>query len=80
MKQQNFITHSTFGDIVYSLCVMKMLGGGDLYVKLDYHDYFTKNVLGWPNAGPAAGRLTQKDYDIVAPLLEAQDYISKVAV
>jgi hypothetical protein len=80
MKKHNFITHSTFGDIVYSLCVMKMLGEGDLYVRLNYHDEFAQKVLGWPNAGPASGRLTQKDFDIVAPLLEVQDFIGKVSV
>lgn len=80
MKNTNYITHSTFGDIVYSLCVMRMTGPGDLYVRLNYHDEFAKTVLGWPDAGPASGRLTQKDFDIVAPLLEAQDWIGKVAV
>jgi len=80
MKNTNYLTHSTFGDIVYSLCVMRMIGPGDLYVRLNYHDEFAQKVLGWPNAGPASGRLTQKDFDIVAPLLEAQDWIGKVAV
>ncbi len=80
MKNTNYITHSTFGDIVYSLCVMRMIGPGDLYVRLNYHDEFAQKVLGWPNAGPASGRLTQKDFEIVAPLLEAQDFIGKVAV
>lgn len=80
MNKYNFITHSTFGDVVYSLCVMRMLGQGDMYVRLNYHDEFAQKVLGWPNAGPASGRLTQRDFEILAPLLEAQDFIDKVAV
>jgi len=80
MEKKNYFTYATFGDIVYSMCVMRMIGPGDLYVRLHYHDEFAKTVLGWPDAGAASGRLTQKDYDIVAPLLEAQDFISKVAV
>jgi hypothetical protein len=80
MEKKNYFTYATFGDIVYSMCVMRMIGPGDLYVRLHYHDEFAKTVLGWPDAGAASGRLTQKDYDIVAPLLEAQDFIGKVAV
>jgi hypothetical protein len=80
MKVNNFYTLGTFGDTIYSLCLVKLLGGGNMYVKLDALDDYAKNVLGWPNAGPASGRLTQHDYNILAPLLEAQDYIEKVAV
>jgi hypothetical protein len=80
MKTQNFSTMGTFGDTIYSLCVMKMLGGGDLYVKLDALDDFAKNVIGWVDAGPGKGRYTQEDYNMIAPLLNAQDYLSQVAV
>ena len=77
---KNFTTMGTFGDTVYSMCLMKMLGGGNLYVKLDAINDFIKNVVGWPDAGEAAGRYTQQDYDFLAPFLQAQDYISEVAV
>jgi hypothetical protein len=78
--EKNYVTHATFGDIVYVLCVMRMIGPGDLYVRLNHHDEFARTVLGWPDAGAASGRLTQKDYEIIAPLLEAQDFIGKVAI
>lgn len=80
MSEQTFSTMGTFGDTIYSLCVMKMLGGGKLYVKLDALNDFAKNVLGWADAGPGKGRYTQTDYDMIAPLLEAQDYLTEVAV
>ena len=80
MKKQSFSTMGTFGDTIYSLCVMKMLGGGDLYVKLNALDDFVRKHLGWAHAGPAQGRYTQSDYDILEPLLKAQDYLSKIAV
>lgn len=80
MTTQTFSTMGTFGDTIYSLCVMKMLGGGELYVKLNALDDFARTQLGWANAGPAQGRYTQTDYDMLAPLLEAQDYLTKVAV
>ncbi len=80
MSKLNFSTMGTFGDTVFSLCVMKIMGGGNMYVKLNALDDFARNVIGWPNAGPASGRYTQKDYEMIAPLLEAQDYIDNVAV
>lgn len=80
MSVKNFTTMGTFGDTIYSLCVMKMLGGGNLYVKLDALNDFAKNVLGWADAGPAVGRLTARDYEIMEPLLKAQDYLNEVAI
>jgi hypothetical protein len=80
MTTKNFVTISTFGDIIYSLCVVKMLGGGNLYVKLNALDDFARTVMGWPDAGSAVGRLTQQDYDVIAPLLHAQDYLNHVAI
>lgn len=79
MSKLNFSTMGTFGDTVFSLCLMKIMGGGNMYVKLNALDDFAKNVLGWPNAGPASGRYTQADYELIAPLLEAQDYIDNVS-
>lgn len=80
MNKLNFSTIGTFGDTIYSLCLVKILGGGNLYVKLDALDNFAKNVIGWPNAGEASGRYTQQDYDIIEPLLKAQSYISEVDI
>lgn len=80
MKKSNFYTRGTFGDTIYSLCVMKMLGGGNMYVKLNDLDNFVQTQIGWPNAGEASGRYTQQDYDSLEPLLNAQDYLDKVQV
>lgn len=77
---KNFSHFGTFGDTIYSLCVVKLLGGGNMYIKLNYLDYFCKEILGWTDAGPGAGRYTQEDYDMLAPLLEAQDYIHNVDI
>lgn len=80
MTEKNFTTMGTFGDTIYSLCLMKHLGGGNLYVKLRALDDFAKNVIGWKDAGPAKGRMTEKDYEAIEPLLKAQDYLKHVAV
>lgn len=79
-NRKNFTTMGTFGDTVYSLCLVKMLGGGNMYVKLDALDDFAKNVIGWPNAGGASGRYTLEDYENIKPLLEAQDYLDSVDI
>lgn len=80
MKRPNFYTIGTFGDTIYSLNLVKILGGGNMYVKLNAMDEFAQKVLGWANAGPASGRYTQQDYDSLEPLLKAQDYLDSVAV
>lgn len=80
MNKNNFHTIGTFGDTIYSLCLMKMLGGGNLYVKLDAISDFIKNVVGWPDAGEAAGRYTKQDYEFLEPLLKAQSYLDEVKI
>jgi len=77
---KNFFTVGSFGDTIYSLNLVKILGGGNMYVKLNAMDEFAQRVLGWKDAGPAKGRYTQQDYDMLEPLLNAQDYLDKVAV
>jgi hypothetical protein len=80
MNRSNFHTLGTFGDTIYSLCLVKILGGGNMYVKLNALDEFAQKHFGWPDAGPAKGRYTQRDYDMLEPLLKAQDYLDHVAV
>lgn len=80
MKTNNFVTISTFGDVIWSLCVIKILGGGNLYVKLNGLDDFCRTHMRWKDAGPHSGRLTQQDYEFMEPLLKAQDYLKEVKV
>jgi len=80
MTRPNFYTSGSFGDSIYSLCLVKMLGGGNMYVKLDDMDRFAREVLGWPDAGPASGRYTQRDYDVIEPLLKSQSYLTSVQI
>ncbi len=79
-RKPNFYTLGTFGDTIYSLCMVKILGGGNMYVKLNGLDEFAQKVLGWADAGPAKGRYTQQDYEVIEPLLKAQNYLDHVAV
>ena len=74
-------THSgTLGDILTSLCIVKILGGGDFYIKLHNMDQMVRDKLGWPGAGIHSGRMTQKDYDMIAPLLKSQSFIKSCQI
>ena len=74
-------THSgTLGDVLTSLCVVKILGGGDFYLKLHNMDRMIQEKLGWPNAGIHSGRMTQKDYDMIEPLMKSQSFIKSFQV
>jgi hypothetical protein len=69
----------TFGDIIYSMIPIRLLGGGDFYLRLENLDHLCKTVIGWPNGGSHSGRMTKRDFDLLAPLIEAQPYITKWA-
>ena len=69
-------THSgTLGDVVSSLCIVKLLGGGDFYLKMRNLDRVIQEKLGWPNAGMHSGRMTDKDFDLLEPLMLTQSYV-----
>lgn len=80
MKDQNFITVGSFGDSLYSLCVAKILGGGNLYVKLNGMDEGHRKIFGKPLEGFHKGRYTQEDWEMLAPLLKAQNYLNNVEI
>jgi hypothetical protein len=80
MKDQNFVNIGSFGDTLYSLCVVKMLGGGNMYIKLNGIDEQVRKLFGREPDGYHKGRYTQKDYEFLEPLLKAQDYLKTVAV
>jgi hypothetical protein len=75
-----FMTGGSFGDSLYSLCVVKILGGGEMYVKLNAMDEGVRKLFGREPEGYHKGRYTQKDAEMLIPLLEAQDYLTKVGI
>lgn len=73
-------THSaTTGDIFSSLAVVRAIGGGDYYLRLNNLDNICRSI-GWGNAGRHSGRMRQSDFDFLAPLMEIQSCITKFAV
>jgi hypothetical protein len=69
-------SHSgTTGDTFSSCVAVKILGGGDFYLKL----HNLENILppGWTNKGTRhEGRMTQNDYDIMREFMLHQPYIT----
>lgn len=77
----NKFKHSgTFGDLIYSLPIVKHLGGGEFYLHLGQINWIGQHYYGSPPQPLHQGRMTQKDFDFLAPLLQSQPYITKVAV
>jgi hypothetical protein len=76
----SFLHAGTFGDTIYSLNIIKLLGGGDLYLELNGIDKLVRRMWGGGDGGDHQGRYTQSDIDFIMPLLEKQDYISSVNV
>jgi hypothetical protein len=74
-------THcGTTGDVFSSLPVVRCLGGGDYYLRLNYMDEICRRI-GWHwGAGRHSGRMTQKDFDFLAPLMRVQSCINKFEV
>lgn len=77
---KSFLHAGTFGDTIYGLNVIKLLGGGDLYIELNGMDKVAYNAWRAPNAGGHAGRYTQSDLDFLFPFLEHQSYVNNLSV
>jgi hypothetical protein len=70
----------TYGDLIYSLPIVKYLGGGEFYLHLDQINWIGHHYYHSPPSAVHQGRLTQEDFECLAPLLAAQDYITAVDV
>lgn len=72
-------SHSgNLGDIIWSLPTVKHYGPGELHLILGGVPAAIRKYNNGPVFPEYEGRLSQKDYDLIAPLLEAQTYITKV--
>jgi len=70
----------TLGDLIYSLYIVKKMGGGQFQVALENLEACVSKYGYQPNhIDPQhRGRFTFQDYQWLNPLLEHQDYISSV--
>jgi hypothetical protein len=70
----SFSHSGTTGDVFSSLAVVKCLGGGDYFLRLNNLDRVA-GMIGW-SAGRHSGRMTQKDFDFLAPLMKIQSCLT----
>jgi hypothetical protein len=78
---KNHAIFGTLGDNIYYLCFMKLMGGGNLFIKMNYIGQYCAEVLGWTGIGLATpGTITVWQHDFMKPLLEIQDYINSVSM
>lgn len=74
-------SHSgTTGDTFCALVAVKILGGGDFYLRLHNLDKMIQEKLGWANAGRHSGRMTQDDFESMRELMLHQPYINSFNV
>lgn len=79
-KNKTFLHPGTFGDTIYGMNVVKLLGGGDVYIKWNGMNEIAWNAFGALDAGIHAGRYNQQDLEFLFPLLDAQKYIKNLRV
>lgn len=72
----------TFGDLIYSLSVVKKMGGGTFAVHLENIENCVAQYGYRPEEVDPAhrGRFRTTDFDLIRPLLSRQSYIDKVTV
>jgi len=72
----------TFGDLIYSLSVVKKMGGGTFAVHLENIEKCVAQYGYRPDEVDPAhkGRLKIRDFDLLRPLLARQSYIDQVTV
>jgi len=77
----NKFKHSgAFGDLIYSLPIVKHLGGGEFYLHLNQINWIGQYYYG-SNPNPFhQGRLTAADFEFMRGFMLAQDYITKFEV
>jgi len=77
---KRFKHSGTLGDIIYSLPIMKHFGGGEFYLHLNQVNWIGQYYYKTPPQPYHNGKMDEKDFKFLAPLLRAQSYISKVDI
>lgn len=72
---KTFKHSGAYGDLIYSLSVVKALGGGEFHLHLDQINWIGLHYYGAAPDPVHQGRLTESDYKFLKPLLMAQEYI-----
>ena len=77
---KSFKHSGTAGDTIYSLAVVKKMGGGNFAIALNNIENCIMKYTGrLADVAPEhRGRYTEQDYQLLAPLIERQSYINSV--
>lgn len=77
---KTFKHSGTFGDLIYSLSVIKKMGGGDIKIAMNNIENCVAHYGYRPDEVDIMhrGRFTDADFDLLLPLLLRQDYINGV--
>ena len=67
------------GDVFSSLAVVNILGPGEYYLRLNNMDQVAQSI-GWPGAGRHSGRMTQKDFEVMEPLMKIQPMVTSFSI
>jgi hypothetical protein len=77
----NKFKHSgTSGDLIYSLSVMKYLGGGEFYLHLNQIEWIGAHFYGNSGGGTHQGRMNLKDFEFMKDFMNVQEYVTKFDV
>lgn len=77
---KKFKHSGTFGDLVYSLPLVKHFGGGEFYLHLNQIDWIGQHYYGSAPNPVHQGRMTVRDFDYMREFMIAQNYITDFAV
>lgn len=67
----------TFGDLIYSLPIVKHFGGGEFYIHLDQINWIGQYYYGSPPNPVHQGRMNQKDFEFMQRFMQQLPYIAK---
>jgi hypothetical protein len=77
---KRFKHSGALGDLIYSLPIMKQLGGGEFYLHLNQMDWIGQHYYGALPTPFHQGRMTKSDFDYMKDFMLAQEYVTKFDV
>lgn len=80
MTNRAFCHSGSFGDLIYSLPIVRYYGGGKMFIHLNRLNWVGKHYYGSEPADYHKGRFTSDDFEFIKPLLEEQPYITEVGI
>ena len=77
---KRFKHSGTHGDLIYSLSVMKYLGGGEFYLHLNQIEWIVQHYYNSQVDTFHRGRMSQEDFNFMRSFLAAQSFINAVDI